>query len=409
MKNIYCSNAFSNSQQNNEIVFYNMDFGDSFLLKSENDCLLVDCGTLTKNKEKQQYMAELVFSHMKSSRRRNLLITHYHADHFCCIPNLHNLGITFDNIYIRCLNKKRLKFDYYSAFTELCLYAKRSGDFKSLLTWFLPASSLVSILSNGGFVRGLNSDRFSKFSFGHLFANVLWPTSKSRKHMSGTKSLFLEMQSIASKVEKYIFYNMNDPVCIHIKKAFEMCESLNKLLCLEGAISKNRIFEIAHDLLNDEKNLTEEEIKNYLKKFKLPKKVKDSLSDMENHLSIVFEINSDLLMCGDADEYAMDSAMKKFVGIYPTKQISDYCIVKVPHHGTTPYYYQFNDYFTPIYLIPNSKRFSNSSNWDIDLRYTGTLLCHSLNNSYTTACQSARSKKCLCCSKGIVDYLTFVF
>lgn len=59
----------------------NMGFGDCLVIKEGNRKLLVDCGS----KYKQKYKNSLVYV---DSDVNELLITHFHEDHYNCITDI---------------------------------------------------------------------------------------------------------------------------------------------------------------------------------------------------------------------------------------------------------------------------------------------------------------------------------
>ena len=155
--------------------------------------------------------------------------------------------------------------------------------------------------------------------------------------------------------------------------------------------------------------LSEENIRTYIKFIKVSSRLRKRLSDLENHLSIVFEIDSQLLMCGDADNSAMDAALLNYAGTHGYSEIrtDEFGIIKVPHHGTTNYYYDFKNY-KAIYLISNTKLYRTL--WNIDARYVhGNIKCFSLNNGFKSACPNSKTCKCKYSFVGSMDFLKINF
>lgn len=167
---------------------------------------------------------------------------------------------------------------------------------------------------------------------------------------------------------------------------------------------------ILNDADCDERNdISEKVIKTFIKSIRIPRYIRKRLSNLENHSSIVFEIDSQLLMCGDADNAAMDGALSNYAEAHGYSEIKtdEFEIIKVPHHGTTDYYYDFkND--KASYLIPNSKCYKAS--WTIDKKYVdGNIKCFSLNNGYKSACPNSKTCGYKCLYVGTLDKYKFLF
>lgn len=390
------------------ITFFNMNFGDSFLIKDLNDSLLTDCGSINQRKSRKDYMVDLIYNKM-NRLNNNLLITHYHSDHTSLILDLNNKGITFNNIYIRCLTINCFNFDFYSSFIELLIYTVRSHDYNTFLKWLNP-KGLINLLSKTGRVHGVNCVKNNKIHFGGTTANVLWP--------SPTDAKLKEMEEVASEVESTLFVNgetsNEDDSISKIKQkinvAYRYYKSIYQhLINNENGVSQEELIAVLNNMDYEYIELSESDIQAFIKTVKVSSRLRKRLSDLENHLSIVFEIDSQLLMCGDADNTAMDGALLNYAKAqgYSEIKTDEFGIIKVPHHGTASCYYDFkND--NAIYLIPNSKLYRTT--WCIDKKYVGgKIKCVSLNNGYKSACPNAKA----CCYKcpyvGVLDFYDFKF
>lgn len=391
------------------ITFFNMNFGDSFLINDSGDALLVDCGSIKQSKARKKYMVDLIYNETEHLNN-DLVITHYHFDHTSSILNLNNKGIKFNNIYIRCLDIKCFDFDFYSSFVELLLYAMRSHDYNTFIQWLNP-SGFINLLYKNGRVHGVNCANNNKIYFGRTTANVLWPSPNDNK--------LDELEIITGMVESILFDNMADNlkddfvdlIKRKIKGVHEFYKSIyQRLVNNSEGISKEELNSILNDIDYDEKNdISEKVIQIFINTIKIPRYIRKRLSDLENHLSIVFEIDSQLLMCGDADNSAMNGALLNYANAHGYSEIKtdEFEIIKVPHHGTTNYYYDFkND--KASYLIPDSKIYKTS--WMIDKKYVdGNIKCFSLNNGYKSACPNSRICGFKCPYVGTLDKYTFWF
>lgn len=385
-----------------------MCFGDSFLIRDDKSGLLVDCGSKNQGPTRKRYMGNLITSHLNRLDSKRLLITHYHADHINTLFNLFANGITFDEIYVRDLSRNRLKFDFSSAVSNLTIYAKITGDYKSYLAWLRPRK-LKTILSKGGTVYGVNNTNRRTVRIGKTTANILWPSP----NVDVQPDLSKKIKEVGEKLFDSICFDENNKVVKLIKKLYSFFDELIEEAENEEAINEKTIDYIL-DKYEDDEFPSDEEIDDYLKRIDTTKKEFKEASDLENKLSIVFEIDSKLLMCGDADNDAMDCALKKHNDNSEGKD-TIFALIKVPHHGTEDYYYSklpCDD--ETIYLIPNSKQ-RQGTGWSIFDQYTCAAApkvryCYSLNNSATTACPTAKSGKCrFPYFHGILDFLIFPF
>lgn len=390
------------------ITFFNMNFGDSFLIQDSNDSLLVDCGSINQRKPQKDYMVDLIYHKIKHFNN-GLLITHYHYDHTSSILVLHNKGIQFNNIYVRCLDIKCFDFDFCSSLVDLLIYTLRSHDYNTFLKWLNP-KGLINLLSKTGRVRGVNCTTNNKIYFGRTVASILWPSPIDIK--------LKEMIEIVDEIKLLLFEKSEGvledssigKIYRRIKVIYKCYKSIyERLVGNEGGVSREELISIINNLDYENIELSEDNIQTFIKSIKISSRLRKRLSDLENHLSIVFEIDSQLLMCGDADNAAMDAALLNYSTEHGYREIrtDEFDIIKVPHHGTKSHYYDFKNNKS-IYLIPNSKLYKSS--WCIDSRYViGSVKCISLNNSYTSACPNSRLCSYKCPYIGMLDCLTIRF
>lgn len=358
-----------------EITFYNMSFGDSFLIRDDNHGLLVDCGTYNDPLNITSITTSLITRDLISLSQKNLLITHYHMDHFICLLKL---GVKFDTIYVRNLGSRVLRFTFASAFSELIKYAHKTGDYKTFSAW-LSRGVLNNLLHRGGVVLGLNNNIFKHFKIGPSSADVLWPTTNL------PSSKLAKMDECSEKIESIIERKASESVRRYLDGTKHFWEEVFAYIDKEKANSEgwdnllNKSsdsyelkFEEAEQLVNDVAPLLED--------------IKGDLLDLENYLSIVFEIDGKLLMCGDATKTAMREAMKHSTLNNSNKY---YEIIKIPHHGTHRHYFNYHYNHSTDLLIPNSYQI-HSSSWSIDYRYSypSTARCHCLNNCIHSACKT---------------------
>lgn len=376
------------------ITFYNMGFGDSFLIENNESSLLVDCGTYYDSRNSTNLTTFIISNHLEANERKDLMITHYHEDHFNKLLNLSNLGIRFGYIYIRNLGKNLFSFDFYSIFSELTKYAKRTGDYKTYIAW-LSKGVLSKLISRGGTAIGLNSDRFANFRVGNLKAKVLWPTSNLPTEKKN------KMTKYAKEIENILKENVDGEVFGHIKSVKDFFEKIYNSFEENSVVQLDGFYEESID----SPLLSEEEAINLVDTIDpLLDKIRGYILDLENYLSIVFETENGLLMCGDATKTAMKKALLN--SSLAESEDYKYKVVKIPHHGTKPYYFKKHYDSSTHLLIPNSFQIRTPS-WGIynAYSYPYTSNCHCLNNSPTSACGSI----CHCSCYTTLLYKKIVF
>lgn len=359
------------------ITFYNMGFGDSFLIENDKNSLLVDCGTYYDPRNITNVTTFIISKDIKANERSDLLITHYHEDHFNKLLNLSNLGIRFGYIYIRNLGKNLFSFDFYSMFSELTKYAKRTGDYKTYIAW-LSQGVLSKLISRGGTAVGLNSDKYSFFQVGNLKAKVLWPTSDLPTEKKN------KMSEYAEEIENILKENADSEVFEHIKSVKKFFEKIYNSFEENSVVQLDGFYEESID----SPLLSEEEAAKLVDTIDpLLDKIRGNILDLENYLSIVFEMDGGLLMCGDATKTAMKNALLN--SSLAESEDYKYKVVKIPHHGTKPYYFQKHYDSSTHLLIPNSFQIRTPA-WGIydAYSYPHTSNCYCLNNSPTSACRS---------------------
>ena len=391
---------FGNSRR--DITFYNMNFGDSFLLRENVNGLLVDCGSRNLGPRKVRMVS--LISRQLRPLKKDLLLTHYHLDHYSLLKDICLNGAFFENVYVRNLDSKALRFTFYNVLIELTKYVKATEDYNSLFAWLNPHINVV--LNHCNTVVGVNSDIYDTVWIGSTKANVLWPSST----VSNDLDTITEIDSIIKEVDS-LLEHASENVKRFLNECFKSYQTISKLLReREGSLS---VEEIKAYLREDkyEETPSIEQVKAFVESFDIPENLSDRLRDMENHLSIVFEIDSKLLMCGDADQSAMECAIAKYKS---NNHLDDkdelvFDILKVPHHGTKDYYLEkcWDKYFTTL-LIPNSKEYKG---WFICDKYTypNSICCFSLNNSCLTSCPSAVASNCRLSVSGVIDSEVFKF
>lgn len=108
---------------------FDMGFGESILLKSDNASLLVDCGSKTKRNVELQVSS--IRSNINKQGSINFMLTHFHEDHFNCFESLVQGKRQYqaDVLYIPWINFNKGEVILFDIAVYLyLLYAKQDTD-----------------------------------------------------------------------------------------------------------------------------------------------------------------------------------------------------------------------------------------------------------------------------------------
>lgn len=365
---------------------FNCGFGDAFRINMpDRNPLYVDFGIHSLSlSEKKTDCYNYVLEDMISNEESSFLLTHYHLDHYSgliyAIKNGYN--VNFKRLYVPCVWDE----DCTDIVSLLLLsdMAAGGGDRINIIDLFIAICKIpgkLILVSEGA---RIEQDFVA-----------LWPNKESIKKkasdslggiwQSGVYTIegnFVEVRKLADDLIKVV----NNIVTISANGEDKSSEinSLNDL---------QRRFREIESILRIEGNDTL------------------NLNEFGNHVSIVMHniIDSgcnNILFTGDADR----TILKKIEGRRLSCAFSHalcccglglhdkYQIIKVPHHGTKAYYFDFTKYIIPqktTLLIPNG----DISKWGIDPSYEYDASCanvYSTNNEcvlkWKNKCQSCNSK-----------------
>lgn len=374
------------------VTMFNVGFGDCFLIRNKDSSLIVDCGTMNQR---------FPFDNLLSTNIQNLipgvpdlLITHFHKDHFGMVQSVSGgcPAKRYENVYIRGLLPGQFSFwakNYMAGLLALFVKTRDKKEFSSLMN--IPGT-LAGICQPNGIVKTLNKG--GVFQIGNTSCNVLWPDLNSRlisnfigqhqEEIDGfLEGLILEVNSDSRDIlKKDIEFYQSDDEESSLRGLFEPSEKGKKLDEYANIDSqelcRQRIEQINSILQNNSEAI------NFINQHF--HKVEKLYSDFENLLSIVFDSNDGLLFTGDITPECLRICLENHHSIYK--------IIKVPHHGTRPHFFDFDSFSKKdtIFLIPNSKDYSN---WYIDSRYLPEgRICQCLNSIPSKRCPlSAKCKK----------------
>jgi hypothetical protein len=400
----YCAfagNLLPSTLAPRSITMFNMGFGDCFLIRDDSDSLFVDCGTLSQVHPCLPGFAFNAAFMLPSAPK--MLISHFHLDHFGLIGSVPNLypAFKYQTLYIRGMAALDYPFwvkSYLASLLVLLAVTKDTREFVALMN--IPGTLLSVCASNGKIITVAKG---SPLRIGQTSCTVLWPPRDAL-------SQFPQRWS-AEKNQVDDFYQGLWRVASNNgrsrKSSRRFIDSIKAFWSDEGG---NGTADFKEAFLDNYALITrKEQLKKIAAKVSACCQIISSFvtshpmviqyidehassmkkigSDVENSLSIVFHCPGKFLFTGDAPKEVMKQCL-----LLPTPT---YRIIKIPHHGTKNYYFNFQPYSVPdcVYLIPNSSLYRKTG-YEIDRRYTGAS-CHCLNCSSTSACKAMKNRgKC---------------
>ncbi len=353
------------------IRMYDCKFGDCFRIDPEDDSynsLYVDFGIQHKafGKKLRESRYNEIINDMPD--HMDFILTHYHEDHYDGVVYLMNHQTqnkkVFENIYIPDIWDLKCSVDIVKLILLKGLLGKYYINNKVTLFSFL--SAICSMKGRIHFV-----------SFGDTVQDkytILWPDK-----------FFL------NPCMDYHNELLND-------LARQTVQIMQSIRSEDGRSSGNVVGLL--DELNDR-------YLNIPKPDGLNSNISNKLSRWENDISIVFhstkDVTRNILFTGDIPrKYWWDIERNMIIDRRAIN--SPYSVIKIPHHGTTRYYYDFASKVnnSSAVLIPNG----NIHYWTIDYRYSllapsiHRIVC-SCNNSCSATC--GHNCNCNCRNNQIID------
>lgn len=328
---------------------FDMGFGESILLKSDNTSLLVDCGS--KTKRNVEFQVSSIRSNINKQGSINFMLTHFHEDHFNCFESLVQGKRQYqaDVLYIPWINFNKGEVILFDIAVYLyLLYAKQDTDVSFLLKnqiYFI-----LECVKADGFVYALK--RNDCFEFSGRDMEVLWPKKieliealnhRQNKVQQITREILDTL--FPTKKKQDDFNSLKDDIESMLKAFYGLFEEKdNKIVIQLNETNRKKLEDwyIRQDELLNEIDIKREDILKDKKEDaqKWRKQLKEIFNDDINACSIVFrdkqKSNSseyNLLMTGDItkrviEKYLYDSDFKN----------KRYKYMKCPHHGTCTHY-----------------------------------------------------------------------
>ena len=302
-----------------EITMFQMGFGESILLRKENDCLLVDCGSESSCRE--AYFDNVV-RELKKHKQCSLMISHFHADHMNGIETLNKYFLEgFEKVYVPNIfssGDKALDL----LITQYLLERIKNKRYKMYHIW----DALLALVKAKLFIEPIK--RHDQISIDNINFQVLLPDQKDMQIDELWNDVLKELRQLGL-AENTVYLANATRVIIH-----DLMESNPK--DEDYFKAEKRLDEIIvefEDAVNNHIETIDKTIG--INRFKREiAKLYKRISDI-NETSIVFhtidDIYPQILMTGDTSP----SRLKK-VALKP-----HYDIFKSPHHGTSTHHRKF--------------------------------------------------------------------
>lgn len=283
----------------------------------ESSPLLIDCGT--RNDNKINNFTNLIESRLKKVNSRDLIITHYHFDHYSLLGNFP--GKFFDNIYLPALPRESTTAQAMEKFLALAIVTRYEKYYLTPI-----------ILSSGKNIRCLVKNE--SFNVIGRDWEVLWPDYQIIDKVNRRK-----IKTIFDKIDK-IKGKLNDRQSQEFEKWYNFL--------------RKYFSEQPRELDNFPKEMPKND--------EMDKEVKDAListektfKDIANRASLVVRDESiDFLFTGDIDNIILNKYLD--FGDY------HYFLIEAPHHGGY-YGYAFDNVSTKVLVISRGVNYKPNCNF----------------------------------------------
>ena len=331
-----------------KIRMYNVGYGDCFCLRDRKGSLLVDFGTSNSRIERRprKETFDVIISDLTTIEKKNLLLTHFHLDHLSGLLYMmkhRSSAYEFGKIYLpdvfgeERMNHTLVLLLLADLVKDSCLPSRQVSLF-ALVEALCRKPQKVELLSRGSLFEGKYQALWPEKNIICQETEDIYEELKT-EHEDALKNL----EMFAEKLRR-IVYSMtadtpewNDlPVLGAMEREFRQmrtgAEFGELLACVQS------------------RNL--------------------GLRSFKNMISIVFQNARDgelnLLFTGDVQQRHMKLIADNYDGKLPL--FEHYWCIKVPHHGTQEYYFDFSKYAPENMLISNGIHYSNSKKQSKELR-----------------------------------------
>ncbi|MGI6070573.1 MAG: MBL fold metallo-hydrolase [Blautia sp.] len=344
-----------------KIRMYNVGFGDCFCLRDKDSHLLVDFGSSNRliGKKTRNKVFDEIISDLTTIENKNLLLTHFHLDHLSGLLYMmkKNYLHEFETVYLPDVFSGA-EMDSALALLLLADLLKDSYLPSHQVSLFALVEALcrhpgkVSLLRRGVEFEGRYQTLWPDTNeIGREIAAVIAVIPK--RHMAA----FSQLVQFAGQLRKLVY-----------------------AMTVEGGVldhsrGETHIGGLEKDFIELRRSIGFAQLLGDFEERKI------ELRHLKNKISIVFqnagERERSLLFTGDVPPNYLKKIAENYDGRYPL--YDRYWCIKVPHHGTGGYYYDFREYAPENLLISNgrycSKEHKKSKGYQISINYTGWLGC----------------------------------
>lgn len=333
------------------IRMYECGFGDCFRLREEGDIdLYVDFGIHNSSWNEGDRIDRFhsIIADMEKEEERDFLLTHYHDDHFNGVKYMaDHTENKFRHVYVPDV------WNIHGSVYITSLILLRGIFTKSVISENKTVIDFLESICK-------NNSRIYFISRGDKFHNnqyiALWP----------------EKNYVARKAHNIFNGLRNELGGENLERIEEIATQLNELVVAMAHDNNERTEEYISTFneLRQEYNIVQRAF-DILYEDTYRRKIQYKLTNFGNEISIVFqnyEASRNVLFTGDFGKKRNWKTLKNnkdgLVNMY-----SHYDVIKIPHHGTRNYYYDFKDKIndTSVLMIPNGRI---SGSWYVDAQYS---------------------------------------
>ncbi len=378
------------------IDMYNAYFGDCFVIRDDDESLVVDfgihqaakVGSIYKNKNR---LKKDIATALSKYDNLSLLITHFHYDHVSGI------------IYMMKQAKRRGSSSMYShlfrhiyipniwdnPFSIVALCIEEAILNKQLKDTSLPYNTASSLFDLIRFL-GLNAKKVTLLNRGVEFEGkfvALWPP------VGDLRDDFLDALLRDTGLQLNLINGL-------IPVAEEICEYMRGAFSIEG---ENAKVEFELNVIDQYETRVNSIISQYGDNIGNEANSLIQLNKLNHKYNVVFQDitqhGENVLFTGDAEKEDMNSIASK-VSDCRLQLKERYKYIKIPHHGTPAHYFDFTSNNPQYLLIPNGKikKHEKDEAYMIDRQYCHLCVEHLCSNSNNCSCGCCR------CGKGQTIY-----
>lgn len=338
-----------------KVRMYNVGFGDCFCLRDRKKSLLVDFGTNNSRIEgrPRREIFDVIISDLSTINCKNLLLTHFHMDHLSGLLYMmknRDSSLDFGKIYLPDVFSK----EEMSRTLVLLLLAdllKESGLPSRQVSLFALVDALLE-----------NRQNLELLSRGKIFEDkyqALWPD---------TDVIQRETDEVYNEICK------NENLAAVMEELLNFAEKLRRIIWSmteEGkAQTEEEQEKISLAYVYDREFRRIKAIPEFKELLSFLNTNKVNLRQFKHKISIVFQNARDgelnLLFTGDVQPGHLKMIAENYDGKLPLYE--HYWCIKVPHHGTQEYYFDFSQYEPENMMISNGIHFANSKKESKELR-----------------------------------------